>query len=517
MKIVKLLQALKRLHLLSPLGLARLARAISKHGINMMMLLNFAEKNYGKRIALIDDREELSYQKLLADCEKLSHHLHVGFNLKKGQKVAFFCKNHASLVKAVFAVSGVGADIYMLNSEMSTGQFNQLVAKHDFDLLIYDMEYSTKIDTSVYKASKLLTHHDNLPAINNIDISSSTVHSQVQRTSFSKIMLLTGGTTGESKTVAHQPSLFNYLAPFIALADRLKLLQHATAYIATPIYHGYGIAILFSLMALGKKVVLTRNFNAAAAGTLIDEHQVEVITVVPLMLQRLLDEDPKKLMSLKCIASGGAPLNPRLAAKTLKELGDVLFNLYGTSETGLNTIATPADLRSSLHTIGKKIKGMDLEVLNPADSPVGIDEIGRFCIKNDWSMKNKESMWIETGDVGFMDAHGRYFLSGRVDDMIISGGINVYPLDIERELLEHPAITHAAVIGMEDEEFGQRLQAFIETSPDNYLSKEALLAWLDTRVARYQLPNEIVFVDEMPYTPLGKLDKKQLRKLKVTS
>lgn len=126
-------------------------------------------------------------------------------------------------------------------------------------------------------------------------------------------------------------------------------------------------------------------------------------------------------------------------------------------------------------------------------------------------------MWIETGDVGFMDAHGRYFLSGRVDDMIISGGINVYPLDIERELLEHPAITHAAVIGMEDEEFGQRLQAFIETSPDNYLSKEALLAWLDTRVARYQLPNEIVFVDEMPYTPLGKLDKKQLRKLKVTS
>lgn len=511
MKIVKLLKALKQLHLLSPLGLVRLTRAFSKHGINMMMLLSFAGKSYGNKIALVDDREKLSYEELWTDCEQLSLLLHEKFNLKKGRKVAFFCKNHASMVKAIFAVSGVGADIYLLNSEMSTQQFNQLASQHDFDLLIYDIEFSPKIDQSVYKGLKLLANHDSLPAINNVDMLNFNVDSLVQRTSFSKIMLLTGGTSGASKTVTHQPSLFNYLSPFMALVDRLKLLQHSTAYIATPIYHGYGIAILFSLIALGKKVVLTQNFNAVTAGTLIDEHQVEVITVVPLMLQRLLDEDPKKLASLQCVAAGGAPINARLVSRTLKELGDVLFNLYGTSETGLNTIAAPADLRNSPHTIGKKIKGMDLDVLNEANSPAEIGEVGRFCIKNEWSMKNKKTSWIETGDIGYVDIQGRYFLSGRVDDMIISGGINVYPLDIERELLEHPHIEDAAVVGIFDEQFGQRLKAFIRPQGVGELSSDNVLQWLKPRVARFQMPKEIVIMERLPYTPLGKLDKKQLK------
>lgn len=511
MKIVKLLKVLKQLHLLSPLGLVRLTRAFSKHGINMMMLLSFAGKSYGNKIALVDDREELSYQKLWTDCEQLSLFLHEKFNLKKGRKVAFFCKNHASMVKAIFAVSSLGADIYLLNSEMSKQQFNRLATRHDFDFLIYDNEFTPLIDQSAFNNSKLLTYHKTLPAINTIknwELEGKTI---LKRSSFSKIMLLTGGTTGESKTVAHQPSLFNYLAPFMALMDRLKLLQYSTAYIATPIYHGYGIAILFSFIALGKKVVITKEFNAVTAATLIDEHQVEVITVVPLMLQRILDENPKKLASLQCIAAGGAPVNTRLVSRTFKELGDVLFNLYGTSETGLNTIAAPADLRNSPHTIGKKIKGMDLDVLNEANNPAEIGEVGRFCIKNEWSMKNKKTSWIETGDIGYVDVQGRYFLSGRVDDMIISGGINIYPLDIERELLEHPHIEDAAVVGIFDEQFGQRLKAFIRPQGVGELSSDNVLQWLKPRVARFQLPKEIVFMERLPYTPLGKLDKKQLK------
>ncbi|MDQ0899012.1 MULTISPECIES: AMP-binding protein [unclassified Paenibacillus] len=509
MKAYKLIYVLYKIRLLSPLALFQLTSAIYKYGINLMALLNFSARTYGENVALVDEQETLTYKQLFAQSEGLSVVLRGRYHLARGKKAGFLCKNHASLVRAIFAVSLSGADLYLLNAEMSKGQLNNILERHHFDLLIYDEELSSLLEQTSYTKAKMLSYHDTFPAINNLLSASIYEKQKRHRTSSGKLVLLTGGTTGNAKEAAHKPSLFNYLDPFSGFLTRLKILNYHTAYIATPIYHGYGVAVLLLFCALGKKMVIHRGFDAEKACRLIREHQVDVVTVVPLMLHKMLKSNAEDLKSLSCIASGGAELNPKLAKETLRQLGDVLYNLYGTSEAGLNIIADPQDLIYSAHTIGRKIEGVRLVIVDDLKEEVEIGRVGQFCIKNKWSMRNVA--WIETGDLGYRDEKGYYFLCGRADSMIVSAGENVYPLEVEQVLLTHPGVEDAAVIGIRDEHFGQRLKAFVLLAPYNDTTREELFEWLRSRLARFQLPKEIIFVDHLPYTPLGKLDKKLLK------
>jgi len=511
MRVYNLIYVLYKIGLLSPLALFRLASAIYYYGINLMALLNFSARTYGDKVVLVDEQETLTYNQLLAQSEELAVVLRERYQLTSGKKAGFLCKNHVSLVKAIFAASSTGADLYLLNAEMSEGQLNNILERHDFDLLVYDEERGSLLEQSTYTKAKMLSYHDTLPTINNLG--SANIHEkQKRRRTFSgKLILLTGGTTGKAKEAAHKPSLFNYLDPFSAFLTRLKILNYHTAYIATPIYHGYGVGVLLLFCALGKKAVIHRGFDAEKACRLIQQHQVEIVTVVPLMLHKMLKANASALKSLACIASGSAELNPKLVKETLSQLGEVLYNLYGTSEAGLNIIATPQDLDYSAKTIGRKIKGVGLKVVDEHKMEVGIGKVGQFCIQNRWSMRNSTDSWIETGDLGYRDEKGYYFLCGRADSMIVSAGENVYPLEVEQVLLTHPQVEDAAVIGIRDELFGQRLKAFVLLDSHAETTNEELMEWLRSRLARFQLPKEIIFVDHLPYTPLGKLDKKLLR------
>lgn len=504
--LLTLLSVLFRMKLLTPVGVYRLLFVIFSYGINLMALLKLAASSHGDRIALTDDHETLTYKQLLAQSERLTVQLSERYGLAGRSKVGMLCRNHASLVKSIFAISMTGADIYLMNAEMSQDQFTQLLDDHSFDLLIYDAELTAFIEQSSYTGASVSSYHDRLPAISNLIYASTEgrLERKQQRTSTSKLMLLTGGTTGRAKKVAHKPSLFHYLPPFSSMLARLRLLHYSTVYIATPIYHGYGIAILLLFVALGKKSVITVGFHAEKACRLIREHHVEVVTVVPLMVDKMLRESAADLKSLACIASGGAELSPRLASDVYSKLGDVLFNLYGTSESGLNIIATPQDLKYSSSTIGQLIKGVRLKVLDSDMREVGAGVIGQLCIRRN------RSMWLKTGDMGYRDVHGYYFLKGRVDDMVVSAGENVYPSELEHILSQHPLIEDAAVIGIPDEQFGQRLKAVVQLMPGVALTADALFEWLRGRAARYQMPKEIVFVEQLAYTPLGKRDKKNL-------
>lgn len=505
-----MIYVLYKIRLLSPLALFRLTSAIFKYGINLMTLLHFSAKTYGYNIALSDKQETLTYNQLYVQSVELSVVLRNRYQLAGGKKAALLCKNHASLVKAIFAVSLTGADLYLLNVEMSEGQLNTILERQDFDLLVYDEDRSPLLEQSSYTNSKILSYSDTLPAINNLP-SASIYEKQIpHRASSGKLVLLTGGTTGNAKEAAHKPSLFNYLDPFTDFLTRLKILNYRTAYIATPIFHGYGIAVLLLFCALGKKVVIHRGFHAETACRLIREHQVEVVTVVPLMLHKMIKTNAHDLKSLACIASGGAELNPKLVKNTLSQLGEVLYNLYGTSEAGLNIIATPQDLAYSACTIGRKIKGVRIKIVDDHNKEVEIGTVGQFCMKNNWSRRNEDKSWIESGDLGYRDKNGYYFLSGRADSMIVSAGENIYPLEVEQVLLTHPQVEDAAVIGIRDEDYGQRLKAIVLLVPQAETTKEELFQWLRTRLSKIQLPKEIVFVEHLPYTSLGKRDKKRL-------
>jgi fatty-acyl-CoA synthase len=501
-----------KLKLLSPKGVYRLIAAICQYGINVMALLRIAERTYGDRTAIVDEQETVTFRELLSQSERLAVILKRRYVLGPKRKVGLLCRNHVSMAKAIFAVSFTGADLYLLNTEMSADQFKQLADEYELDLVIHDEEL-TAIVASSFAGSRILSCHDRLPAVNTLVHEAKAEQGSLKRRRMSsgKLMLLTGGTTGKAKRVAHKPSLFHYLPPFAAMLSRMRLAQYRTAYIATPIYHGYGIAILFLCTALGQKVVLTPGFDAAKACRLIRQHHVEVVSVVPLMVHRMLRMNTEDLKSLACIASGGAELNPRLIRDVSSALGGILYNLYGTSEGGLKVIATPQDLQVSVSTIGRRIRGVPLSILDSNSKPVRTGEIGQLCVRVKKRGSGRSRVWIETGDVGYQDNRGYYYLCGRVDDMVVSAGENVYPIEVERILSLHPAIEDVAVVGIPDEAFGQRLKAVVQLYPGSELSQEALLEWLRARAARYQMPKVIVFVDRISYTHAGKRDKKQLK------
>lgn len=508
--MMNLLFVLRKAGLLSPKGMVQLFSSISRYGINLMTLLYFAHKVYGNQTALVDEKETLSFSQLFEQSQILSVYLREEYGLQKGRKAAFLCKNHISLVKSIFAVSLTGADIFLLNAEMSQSQMNKLTQHNDFDFLIYDNTLHSLVTESGYTKDKILSYHDHLPAINNLSKVNPRDMKKSKRSSSGKIVILTGGTTGNYKKAVHKPSVWNFLNPCIAMLTRLKLTQLSNGYIAVPLYHGYGFAVLFLFIFLGKKTIIQYKFETKRACALIRKHRVEAVVVVPLMVHRMLEFDAEALRSLTCIASGGAELNPKLVGEVFLRLGDVLYNLYGTSEAGLSTIATPKDLRYAYNTIGKKIKGVRLRILDQNGNKVQTEHIGSFCFKNRWSMRNRKQAWINTSDLGYCDNNGYYFLCGRTDDMIVSAGENVYPAEVEQVLMQHPQIADVAVIAVRDEVFGQRLKAFVLPVKHSSMTKDEIMEWLRARVARFQLPKDIEFVDIIPYTSLGKRDRMQL-------
>ncbi|MGD6830934.1 AMP-binding protein [Sutcliffiella halmapala] len=499
MNILKLFSVLYKMKVLTPKGMFHLTASFLHNGLNVMALLNFAARAYPQHDAMVDDRESLTYQQLFSQSLQLANTLHDTYQLQKGLKVGFLCRNHASFVKAIFAASRLGATLYLMNTGMSRSQIKQALEQHRFDLLIYDAEFEPAIEDA--GSRKLLSYHTSQPAINRLQ---SVQKRALKKNSSSKIMLLTGGTTGKPKEVEHKQSLSRYLSPFLGLLNRLKLLDYHTAYIATPIYHGYGVAILFSFMALGKKVVLSDNFDAERACTLIRKHKVDIITVVPLMVKRMLKVKGADLSSISSIASGGAILHASLAKEVSQKLGNVLYNLYGTTETGLNIIATPQDLKRAPQTLGRIIDGVQLGIVDDYKEEVEAGTVGEISLKT-------KGGWVGTGDLAYQDHDGLVFLNGRKDDMIISGGENVYPVVVEQLLITHPQVEEAAVVGIHDEDFGQRLKAFVVPIEGAELTEEKLTQWVRARVSRFQVPREIAFMDSMPYTPVGKMDKKRLR------
>jgi acyl-CoA synthetase (AMP-forming)/AMP-acid ligase II len=423
--------------------------------------------------------------------------------------VALACGNHAALIKAIFAFSRLGTHVFLVNPGMTADQLRALEERLRFDFYVYDDPAAAVFSDPGLRKKSLPSYHATDPSIHRLALRPGAAMARLKRQKAGNIVVMTGGTTGQPKAASRKPSILDFLPPFVALLTQIHLDNYRSVHVATPVYHGFGVAALFMGVMLGAEMYFTRRFEAGSACELIARHKIEAVTVVPLMLQRMLNHDAEALRSLRCIITGGALLSPALAHESLAKLGPTLFNLYGTSEGGFAILANPAQLARKPESIGKPVRGVCARVLNEADQEVGDKAVGRLCLRSSWTTNKKN--WIETGDLAYRDAEGDIFLCGRVDDMIVSGGENVYPIELENVLLQHPDVVAAAVVGIPDAEFGQRLKAVVAAKKGSPIDKAALLEWLKPRVARHQTPAAVEFRDELPYTPLGKLDKKALR------
>ncbi len=504
--MMTLLRKLYRTRLLTPVGLFYLLEAVLTTGVNLMALLRLAAKLHPGRTAVVDERDQLSYGELWQQSEQLARGLGQEYGVREAERVAIATRNHAATIKAIFAVSRLGAHVYLVNPEMSAEQIVTLSNQLKFDFYIYDPDQQSTIDRLGLQDNALPTYHPTESSIDRLSQpmespSGRTKKNNLKKTKPGRIVVMTGGTTGQPKPASRKPSLLTFLPPFVALLCQVQLDRYRSLYIATPIYHGFGLSALLIGVALGAELYVTQRFNTEQACGLIARNKIQVVTLVPLMLQRMLRHDASSLQSLQRVLTGGALLRSELATDTLEQLGPTLFNLYGTSEAGFCIMGTPDLLRQKPQSIGQPVRGVHAKIMTE-----GQGKIGRLCIRSAWSTNRQH--WVETGDLAYCDEAGDIFLCGRSDDMIVSGGENVYPIELESVLLQHPEIEAAVVIGIADQEFGQRLKAVVVRNGG--LEASVLRDWLKPRVARYQMPGIIEFREELPYTALGKLDKKAL-------
>lgn len=583
--------------LLTPKGIFCVIKSIYKHGANLMVLLEFASHVAPNRSTLNQQYSyQQSYELALSLAAYLNKKLQMSSDAKASNhshykaKVALLCANHSSSVLALFAAARTGADITLLNTDMSHSQIEQIIEQQAYGMLICDDEFVSLVSkTSLSKSEtapivistetlnqflaanfeniKLATHQGSAKHRKNVH--------KIARQSSGKIIMLTGGTSGRIKFAKREPSPLAMLMPFLALLNKVELAKYHSVYIAVPFYHGYGLSALIISILLSARIFISDKFNSAEASHLIYHNQIETLILVPTMLKRLLDYDKLKqheydqlksreakeaiynptFLSVQRIISGGAKLDANLAKQTLAHTGDTLFNLYGTSESGFGVMATPADLHRYPDSIGKGIKGVRLQILpiektsNTANQIPSPDEaIGVLSLSTAWSMDNKavtntaknlsETSYISTGDLVYRNVEGYLFLKGRADDMIVSGGENVYPLDIESALKQHPQIEQVAVIAIDSDEFGKRLVAFVSlidaigTSKlelSNMIGRSSLLdssmsltnsesitaiqlmQWLKPKLARYQMPQQIRLIESLPMTKTGKVSHAKLK------
>ncbi len=276
-------------------------------------------------------------------------------------------------------------------------------------------------------------------------------------------------------------------------------------------------------MALSSTLVLRRKWTPEGMLSAVAEHGCTVLAVVPVMLARTLEQPDEvveryDVSTLRVIAASGSALPGELALRVMDRFGDVLYNLYGSTEVAWATIATPADMRAAPGTAGRPPAGTVVRLYDPDGDVVARGETGRIFVGNEMAFdgytggggKELVDGLLSTGDVGHFDAAGRLFVDGRDDEMIVSGGENVFPREVEDLLADHACVEEAAVIGVDDEQFGQRLLAFVVVRGGRATDQDELKAFVKANLAGFKVPREVRFLDELPRNATGKVVKREL-------
>jgi fatty-acyl-CoA synthase len=335
------------------------------------------------------------------------------------------------------------------------------------------------------------------------------------------MIILTSGTTGRPKGAAHRAD--GSSQGVAAIVGRIPFRPRDTQVVAAPLFHGWGLTNLLLGLARSSTTVLTRVFDAAGTLEGISRHRADVLVVVPAMLQRILGLGPRALIGadasrLRIIASSGSALGEKLVGETLDRLGPVLYNVYGSTEVTVATIATPSDLRRNPACAGRPVLGARVEILGDRGEPMATGRTGRVFVgtatrfegyTNGGGKEERRGM-LSSGDVGHFEPDGLLVIDGREDDMIVSGGENVYPAEVEELLAHHPSVVEVAVVGVPDPEFGQSLAAFVVSRDGHDLGAEDVKRYVRDNLARFKVPRRVEFLTDLPRTATGKVLKREL-------
>ncbi|MCV7252886.1 acyl-CoA synthetase [Mycolicibacterium fluoranthenivorans] len=489
-------------------------------------------RRYPDRPAIIDDDGEITFAELDEAAHAVANGLR-NMGVRGGDGVALLIRNHRWFLISVYGAARVGARIILLNSEFSGPQIKEVSEREGAKLVIYDDEYTAAVaqaEPALGKLRALATNPDTDAPSGSTDdtladlIKRSSKQPAPKATKHSSVIILTSGTTGTPKGANRStpPSL----APIGGVLSHVPFKSGEVTSLPAPMFHALGFLHATIAMMLGTTLVLRRRFKPATVLADIEKHQVTAIVVVPVMLSRILDElektQPKpNLSSLRIVFVSGSQLGAELATRALKDLGPVIYNLYGSTEIAFASIARPKDLSKNPATVGPPVKGITVKILDDNGIELPQGEIGRIFVRNTFPFEGytggggKQIIdgMLSSGDVGYFDEGGLLYVSGRDDEMIVCGGENVFPAEVEDLISGHPEVVEATALGVEDKEWGHRLRAFVVKTEGASVDEEAIKTYVKENLARYKVPREVIFLDELPRNPTGKILKRELREL----
>jgi acyl-CoA synthetase (AMP-forming)/AMP-acid ligase II len=297
-----------------------------------------------------------------------------------------------------------------------------------------------------------------------------------------------------------------------------------TVVAAAPLFHAWGFGQLIMGSMFSCTLVLRRFFDAAATMALVDRYRAAGLSVVPVMLDRIMelpDEIRNRFSgrSLRFVSAAGSRMRPDVVTKFMDQFGDVVYNNYNATEVGVIALAGPEDLRAAPETAGTPMPGTEIRILGEDRREVPGGQVGQIFARTTTGFeaytsgqtKDVEAGFMASGDLGYIDDAGRLFVVGRDDEMIVSGGENVYPIEVEKALATHPAVAEVSAIGVDDEQFGQRLAAFVVLAPGASATPEMLKQHVRENLANYKVPREVVLLDELPRNAIGKIIRSELK------
>ncbi|UCZ91901.1 AMP-binding protein [Gordonia sp. WA4-43] len=477
-------------------------------------------------LALIDEAGQLTWRELDARCDALA----VGLRDLPGTAVgtvAILCRNHRGLIEALAATSRLGADAVLLNTGFAGPQLADVLEREQADVLIADDEFDTVVEAATQRLPDLRrvrawTEYQSTRGVTVnglIDANRGARPARPQRAG--RIVLLTSGTTGTPKGARRGGS--TDVASLAAMLDRIPWRAGESIVIAAPVFHAWGFGQVAIAATMTCTMIMRRRFDPVATLDMVRDHGATGLAVVPVMLERITDLpddvlDDRPMPTLRFATASGSRMRSDALVAFLDRYGDVVYNSYNATEAGLITTATPTDLRTAPETAGRPLAGTSVRILDDDDREVPVGEVGRIVVANNSGFDGYTSSdtkafsdgHMVSGDVGRFDENGLLFVVGRDDEMIVSGGENVYPLEVELVIGALDEVVEVAVTGVDDDRFGQRLVAHVVRAPEAQIGEEDIQRHVREQLAGFKVPRDVHFLDELPRNATGKILKREL-------
>jgi acyl-CoA synthetase (AMP-forming)/AMP-acid ligase II len=512
----------------------RIAAAMQRENMGITSGFAAAAQRCPDRPGLVDELGTLTWREIDQRSDALAAALQA---LPATPKViGLMARNHRGFVEALIAANRIGADVLLLNTSFAGPALAEVLNREGAVgplAVIYDEEFTATVDRALADkpdATRIIAWTDGPQGGLTVEkMIAENAGRQPERERAKarrkgKVILLTSGTTGSPKGAKHSGGADGGPGILKAILDRTPWRAEEPVVVVAPMFHAWGFSQLVFAASLACTVVTHRKFDPEATLELIDRHRATGLCVVPVMFDRIMElpdevRDKYSGRSLRFAAASGSRMRPDVVIKFMDQFGDVIYNNYNATEAGMIATATPQDLRAAPDTAGRPAGGTEIRILDADFIELPTGEVGGIYVRNSTQFdgytsgrtKDFHEGFMSSGDVGYLDDAGRLFVVGRDDEMIVSGGENVYPIEVEKTLTAHEDVAEASVIGVDDEQFGQRLAAFVVLKDGAPATPDLLKHHVRENLANYKVPRDITILDELPRSSTGKIVRRELQ------